>query len=67
MIPPGIHFIYVSYKKAPRIGFFYSFKPGEILIRKWNKNEETITDYISNAEEVSKFGIHVVYSLLLNI
>lgn len=54
MIPPGVHFIYASVKEAPRIGFFHNFQPGEILIRKWDKKDETFSDYKANDEEVSE-------------
>lgn len=45
MIPPGIHFIYLSVKKAPRIGFFYNFQPKEIVAKKWDKLNEDFSEY----------------------
>lgn len=53
MIPPGVHFIYSSVNKAPRIGFFHNFLTAEILVRKWDKKEETFSDYTANKEEVN--------------
>lgn len=55
MIPPGIHFVFFSAVSdstgdtAPRTGFFHNFKTGEILVKKWDK----INECISN-EEVSE-------------
>lgn len=49
MIPPGIHYIFYSGvdkttgDTAPRIGFFYNFKPGEFVVRKWDLDQETIS------------------------
>lgn len=48
MIPAGVHFIYFSLVDGqqqcvgPRNGFFHFFKPGEILITRWNSNENDI-------------------------
>lgn len=51
MIPPGIHFIHYSAVSkdgctAPRTGFFHFFKPKEILIRKWDNDDEGISKYL---------------------
>ncbi|VVC44710.1 AAR2, N-terminal,AAR2, C-terminal,A1 cistron-splicing factor, AAR2 [Cinara cedri] len=55
MIPPGIHFMYYSAtdkygNTAPRCGFFHSFKKGECLIKKWDKDNEILVDDIPKAE-----------------
>jgi len=49
MIPPGLHFIHFSpVSRAPggdvghRSGFFYDFKAEEVVVRAWNKKEETL-------------------------
>jgi len=49
MIPPGIHFIHyrVADKQGNlgiRSGFFYHFKAKEIVVRKWNMQNEAIDD-----------------------
>uniref|UniRef100_A0A915E0H9 Protein AAR2 homolog n=1 Tax=Ditylenchus dipsaci TaxID=166011 RepID=A0A915E0H9_9BILA len=55
MIPPGIHFVYLSVKDAPRIGFFHYFQPQEILVRKWDKNAEDFdVNYKSCQEEIDR-------------
>ncbi|KAH7695613.1 AAR2 protein, partial [Aphelenchoides avenae] len=54
MIPPGVHFIYVSVKDAPRIGFWHCFKEGEIIVRKWDKAAEDFADYLSNNAEIER-------------
>ena len=53
MIPPGVHFIYISVKDAPRIGFFHNFKEHEILVRTWSKENEDFVDDVSDSVEVS--------------
>jgi hypothetical protein len=64
MIPPGIHFIYMrffflikkiylfSVPRAPKIAFFHNFEPKEIVLRKWNKSNEDLFDYVSDDVEV---------------
>lgn len=49
MIPPGLHFIHFSPVSRStdgdvghRSGFFYDFKAEEIVLRFWNKEEETM-------------------------
>lgn len=47
MIPPGLHFIYYSTVSkegcvAPRTGFFHHFKSKEILVAKWDGQNEGI-------------------------
>ncbi|CAI5441229.1 unnamed protein product [Caenorhabditis angaria] len=44
MIPPGVHFVYCSINSTPRIGFFHTFKAGEIVVKKWNKQTEDFED-----------------------
>uniref|UniRef100_A0A0N4ZKR9 Protein AAR2 homolog n=1 Tax=Parastrongyloides trichosuri TaxID=131310 RepID=A0A0N4ZKR9_PARTI len=51
MIPPGVHYICVSYKGAPRIGFFHCFKDKEIMMKKWNKEKETYDDIKLSIDE----------------
>ncbi|XP_023220416.1 protein AAR2 homolog [Centruroides sculpturatus] len=60
MIPPGLHFIYYSGvskygQSAPRTGFFHVFSPKEVLVRKWNKFDETMSEEIVNSEETERF------------
>lgn len=60
MIPPGLHFIYYSGvskygQSAPRTGFFHMFAPGEVLVRKWNKYNETMSEEIVSEEETERF------------
>lgn len=47
MVPPGLHFIYyssVSNEKqlGPRTGFFHVFQRGEVLVKQWNKETESL-------------------------
>lgn len=57
MIPPGIHFVYyspvnLSHKcVAPRTGFFYNFCRGEIVVRRWDKENEEIVDTVSQEDQ----------------
>lgn len=59
MIPPGIHYIYYTavnendYEETSfRSGFFYNFRSGEFVVKKWDKKTETIS-----AEEVRETEI----------
>ncbi|CAB3404407.1 unnamed protein product [Caenorhabditis bovis] len=52
MIPPGVHFVYCSIQSAPRIGFFHTFKSGEILVKKWNKKNEDFEDQLMTDENI---------------
>uniref|UniRef100_A0A914DPQ5 Protein AAR2 homolog n=1 Tax=Acrobeloides nanus TaxID=290746 RepID=A0A914DPQ5_9BILA len=54
MIPPGVHFIYISVKDAPRIGFFHNFKEHEILVRTWSKENEDFIDDVSDSVEIQR-------------
>lgn len=62
MIPPGIHFIYVSVKNAPRIGFFYNFKQQEIVAKKWDEAIEDFNEYQFNENEVCFFLAFIFYT-----
>lgn len=49
MIPPGVHFVYWSAvskegQTAPRSGFFHNFRTKEVLVKKYNLEEETFED-----------------------
>ncbi|KAI1716149.1 AAR2 protein [Ditylenchus destructor] len=54
MIPPGLHFVYMSVKDAPRIGFFYNFRQKEVVVRKWDKAAEDLENYTSPEEEMDR-------------
>uniref|UniRef100_A0A0K0FLJ8 Protein AAR2 homolog n=1 Tax=Strongyloides venezuelensis TaxID=75913 RepID=A0A0K0FLJ8_STRVS len=51
MIPPGLHYIYISYKNSPRIGLFHYFGEKEIIMKKWDKEKENYNDCILTEEE----------------
>ncbi|GMR36623.1 hypothetical protein PMAYCL1PPCAC_06818, partial [Pristionchus mayeri] len=55
MIPPGPHFIYVSVKGMPRIGFFHNFNSKEVLVKKWSKETEDLGESTVSAEETERF------------
>lgn len=58
MIPPGIHYIFYSSVDqttggtAPRAGFFYNFKQGEFVVRKWDIDEETMSKQMVSEKDV---------------
>lgn len=58
MIPPGVHFIFfnsvsaITEDVAPRIGFFHNFKAGEVLVKKWSKVDEQVSDEPVNESEI---------------
>ncbi|XP_020283936.1 protein AAR2 homolog [Pseudomyrmex gracilis] len=48
MIPPGVHFVHYSAvdkfgEMASRVSFFHDFKKCEILVKKWDSKEETVS------------------------
>lgn len=60
MIPPGIHYIFYSGLNdygdiAPRSGFFYNFKQGEMIAKKWDKDECDISSDIITENEIVSF------------
>lgn len=59
MIPAGIHYVYYSavnennYEESSfRSGFFYNFRKGELVVKKWDRKTEEIS-----LEEVSESEI----------
>jgi len=60
MIPPGVHFIYMSVKQAPRIGFFHNFGPKEVLVRRWDgKAEDVDLRYASSEDELDRIRMNL--------
>lgn len=58
MIPPGIHYIFYSSVDstgdiAPRSGFFYNFRKGEVLVKKWDSKLEDLSKEIVSEEEIA--------------
>ncbi|KAL1308172.1 hypothetical protein HN51_050112 [Arachis hypogaea] len=57
MIPPGIHFVYYSSSTregkefSPIIGFFIDVGPSEVIVRKWDKQEERLVKVSEEEEE----------------
>ncbi|XP_054797985.1 uncharacterized protein LOC129303018 isoform X2 [Prosopis cineraria] len=57
MIPPGPHFVYYSSSSrdgkefAPIIGFFVDVGPSEVIIRKWDQQEERLIKMSEEEEE----------------
>ncbi|XP_027079429.1 uncharacterized protein [Coffea arabica] len=57
MIPPGVHFVYYSASNregnqfSPIIGFFVDAQPSQVIVRKWDKNEERLTKLSEEEEE----------------
>lgn len=56
MIPPGVHFVFYSSSSrdgkefSPIIGFFIDAGPSEVIIRKWDQQEERLVK-VSEEEE----------------
>ncbi|KAL9310867.1 putative A1 cistron-splicing factor, AAR2, AAR2 domain superfamily [Arabidopsis thaliana] len=56
MIPPGIHFVFYSSSTrdgrefSPTIGFFIDVAPSQVIVRKWNQQDEWLTK-VSEEEE----------------
>ncbi|XP_076911522.1 uncharacterized protein LOC143569522 [Bidens hawaiensis] len=57
MIPPGIHFVYYSSSNrggsefSPMIGFFVDLNPSEVIVRKWDPQEERLVKVPEEEEE----------------
>ena len=56
-----MHFIYLSTYNAPRISFFHNFKPGEILLRKWNREDEDLDENIPEDSEVFYYALCIIF------
>ncbi|KAL1215272.1 hypothetical protein V5N11_017036 [Cardamine amara subsp. amara] len=57
MIPPGIHFVFYSSSTrdgrefSPTIGFFVDVAPSQVIVRKWNQQEEWLSKVSEEEEE----------------
>ncbi|KAK7385695.1 hypothetical protein VNO78_31495 [Psophocarpus tetragonolobus] len=57
MVPPGTHFVYYSSSSrdgnefSPIIGFFIDAGPSEVIVRKWDKQEERLVKVSEEEEE----------------
>lgn len=57
MIPPGPHFVYYSSSTkdgkqfSPIVGFFVDAAPSEVIVRKWNQQEESLVKVPEEEEE----------------
>lgn len=57
MIPPGPHFVYYSSSSkdgkqfSPIVGFFVDAAPSEVIVRKWNQQEERLVKVPEDEEE----------------
>ncbi|KAB5516657.1 hypothetical protein DKX38_027305 [Salix brachista] len=57
MIPPGPHFAYYSSSSkdgkqfSPIVGFFVDAAPSEVIVRKWNQQEESLVKVPEEEEE----------------
>lgn len=57
MIPPGTHFVYYcavsrdGSERAPIIGFFTHFEPQQVIVRKWDIQEERLIPLEDESEE----------------
>lgn len=60
LIPSGAHFVYSSSKdkfgnsSSARNGFLHFFKPGEILVKEWNQEQEELQDRTKGDLELEK-------------
>ncbi|KAJ0256105.1 hypothetical protein HA466_0091140 [Hirschfeldia incana] len=57
MIPPGIHFVFYSSSTrdgkefSPTIGFFIDVAPSQVIVRKWNQQDEWLAKVSEEEEE----------------
>uniref|UniRef100_UPI00358E3ABE protein AAR2 homolog n=1 Tax=Myxine glutinosa TaxID=7769 RepID=UPI00358E3ABE len=59
LIPPGLHFVHYSAvcagpprRIAPRLGFFHNFARREVLVRKWDRTLEELSEQPVPTEEI---------------
>ncbi|CAH1421378.1 unnamed protein product [Lactuca virosa] len=63
MIPPGPHFIYYSSSNrggsefSPMIGFFIDLNPSQVIVRKWDQQEERLVKISEEEEERYSQGV----------
>ncbi|XP_023761568.1 uncharacterized protein LOC111909998 [Lactuca sativa] len=63
MIPPGPHFIYYSSSNrggsefSPMIGFFIDLNPSQVIVRKWDPQEERLVKISEEEEERYSQGV----------
>lgn len=56
MIPPGVHFVFYSSSSrdgkefSPIIGFFIDAGPSEVIVRKWDQQEECLVKVLEEEE-----------------
>lgn len=65
MIPPGVHYIYYSasnnYEETSfRSGFFYNFRQGEFIVKKWDRKMEEISSEEVSESEIVQFKENIV-------
>ena len=66
LIPPGLHYVHYSVQskqqgqsqsiaqQSLRSGFFHDFKSGELMVRKWNNDQESF-ELLQDPEELARF------------
>jgi A1 cistron-splicing factor AAR2 len=71
LIPPGLHYIHYSIQskqqgqalsvaeQSLKSGFFHEFKSGELMVRKWNPDQEIFTE-IYDQEELARFRCNIL-------
>ncbi|CAH8363039.1 unnamed protein product [Eruca vesicaria subsp. sativa] len=63
MIPPGIHFVFYSSSTrdgkefSPTIGFFIDVAPSQVIVRKWNQQDEWLAKVSEEEEERYSQGV----------
>lgn len=63
MIPPGTHFVYYSSSTrdgkefSPMIGFFIDAGPSEVIVRKWDQQEERLVKVSEEEDERYRLAV----------
>nr|CAD7397946.1 unnamed protein product [Timema cristinae] len=65
MIPPGIHYVHYSATNSqgdtgPRVGFIHNFQKSELVVKRWDKDAEDISDKEIEEEEKNRIKLNIL-------
>nr|CAD7589768.1 unnamed protein product [Timema genevievae] len=65
MIPPGIHYVHYSATNSqgdagPRVGFIHNFQKSELVVKRWDKDAEDISDKEIEEEEKNQIKLNIL-------
>nr|CAD7203068.1 unnamed protein product [Timema douglasi] len=65
MIPPGIHYVHYSATNSqgdtgPRVGFIHNFQKSELVVKRWDKDAEDISDKEIEEDEKNRIKLNIL-------